>query len=454
MREKWVAQQNMFHILVSTEIGRELEAISQLLNENRQIFEYVYDDLVGLQDPETGRLGMTAEQVLRCAILKQYRNLTYEELAFHLVDSRSFRAFARLESKQMPAASTLQENIKAVSESTWEKINEVIIHYAVKQDLEKGRTIRMDSTAVESNIHYPTDSTLLQDGIRIITRLLIEGKRLYPTPGYRFSEHRRVVKRRVIQILNSKKEEERKKWYRDLIQIARQVKGYGMEALGMLEVFKSPVFDLMLDARRVAEKLANAIDILSRVIDQTQRRVIEGEKVPASEKVVSFFECHTDIIEKGNRETTYGHKLFLVGGASGLILDCVMERGNPADSAKYLDLLDRRQEIFGRYPRQASADGGFASKDNLDKAKERGVRDVSFSKRKGLAVPDMVKSSWVYKKLRNFRAGIEANISVLKRAFGLTRCTWSGWSGFKQYVRSAIVAYNLLLLGRLCATPA
>lgn len=454
MREKWVAQQNMFHILLSTEIGRELEAISQLLNENRQIFEYVYDDLVGLQDPETGRLGMTAEQVLRCAILKQYRNLTYEELAFHLVDSRSFRAFARLESKQMPAASTLQENIKAVSESTWEKINEVIIHYAVKQDLEKGRTIRMDSTAVESNIHYPTDSTLLQDGIRIITRLLIEGKRLYPTPGYTFSEHRRVVKRRVIQILNSKKEEERKKCYRDLIQIARQVKGYGMEALGMLEVFKSPVFDVMLDARRVAEKLANAIGILSRVIDQTQRRVIEGKKVPASEKVVSFFECHTDIIEKGNRETTYGHKLFLVGGASGLILDCVMERGNPADSAKYLVLLDRQREIFGRYPRQASADGGFASKDNLDKAKERGVRDVSFSKRKGLAILDMVKSSWVYKKLRNFRAGIEANISVLKRAFGLTRCTWSGWAGFKQYVRSAIVAYNLLTLGRLCATSA
>ena len=453
MREKWVAQQNMFHILVSTEIGRELEAISQLLNENRQIFEYVYDDLVGLQDPETGRLGMTAEQVLRCAILKQYRNLTYEELAFHLVDSRSFRAFARLESKQMPAASTLQENIKAVSESTWEKINEVIIHYAVKQDLEKGRTIRMDSTAVESNIHYPTDSTLLQDGIRIITRLLIEGKRLYPTPGYRFSEHRRVVKRRVIQILNSKKEEERKKWYRDLIQIARQVKGYGMEALGMLEVFKSPVFDLMLDARRVAEKLANAIDILSRVIDQTQRRVIEGEKVPASEKVVSFFECHTDIIEKGNRETTYGHKLFLVGGASGLILDCVMERGNPADSAKYLELLDRQNEVFGRYPRQASADGGFASKDNLERAKERGVSDVSFSKRKGLAVLDMVKSSWVYKKLRNFRAGIEANISVLKRAFGLTRCTWSGWPGFKQYVRSAIFSYNVLTLARLCATP-
>ena len=454
MREKRVTQQNIFHILASTEIGRELEAISNLLNENRQILDYVYDDLVALKDPETGRLGMTAEQVLRCAILKQYRNLTYEELAFHLVDSRSFRAFAKLEWGQKPAASTLQENIKSVSEATWETINRVIIGYAAKQDLEKGRTIRMDSTAVEADIHYPTDSTLLQDGIRIITRLLIEGKRLYPTPGYTFSDHRRVVKRRVIQILNSKKDEVRKKCYRDLIEIALRMKGYGVEAIGVLESFRSPLSDAVLDARVLAEKLERVIDILSRVIEQTRRRVIEGETVPASEKVVSFFECHTDIIEKGNREITYGHKLFLVGGASGLIIDCVMERGNPADSAKYLDLLDRQEEIYGRFPRQASADGGFASKDNLRKAKERGVGDVSFSKRRGLAVLDMVKSSWVYKKLKNFRAGIEANISVLKRAFGLTRSTWSGWAGFKQYVRSAIVAYNLLTLGRLCATTA
>ena len=441
MRERRVKQQNIFHVLLSTEIGRELEAISNLLNENPQILDLVYGDLVDLKDPETGRMGMTAEQVLRCAILKQYRNLTYEELAFHLVDSRSFRAFGKLEWGQKPAASTLQENIKAVSEPTWETINRVIIEYAAKQGLEKGRTIRLDSTAVETDIHYPTDSTLLQDGIRIITRLLIEGKRLYPTPGYTFSDHRRVVKKRVIQILNSKKEEERKKCYRDLIEIALRVKGYGVDAIGVLEIFKSPVSEAVLDARVLAEKLERVIGILSRVIDQTRRRVIEGERVPASEKVVSFFECHTDIIEKGNRETTYGHKLFLVGGASGLIIDCVMERGNPADSVEYLDLLDRQEEIYGRFPRQVSADGGFASKDNLKKAKERGVSDVSFSKRKGLAVLEMVKSSWVYKKLRNFRAGIEANISVLKRALRADPVHVVGMGGIQ-----AVCAQRHLLL--------
>jgi IS5 family transposase len=454
MREKRVKQQNMFHLILSTEIGRELESISTVLNETPQILDLVYNDLVGLIDPETGRMGMSAEQVLRCTILKQYRNLTYEELAFHLVDSRSFRAFAKLDRGQTPAASTLQENIKSVSEATWEMANLQIIEYAMKQDIEKGRTIRLDSTAVETNVHHPTDSSLLWDGVRIITRLLIEGKRLYPTPGYTYSDHRRVVKKRDIQILNSKKDKERTKCYRELIEIALRVKGYGEEAIKALESFTSPVADAVLDARVLAEDLERAIGILSRVIDQTRRRVIEDEKVPAGEKVVSFSECHTNIIEKGNRDTIYGHKLFLVGGASGLIIDCVMERGNPADSATFLGLIDRQKAIYGRPPRQVSSDGGFASKENLAKAKERGVSDVSFSKRRGLAVLDMVKSSWVYKKLRNFRAGIEANISVLKRAFGLFRCTWCGWHGFKQYVRSAILSYNLLTLGRLCVTNA
>jgi IS5 family transposase len=205
----------------------------------------------------------------------------------------------------------------------------------------------------------------------------------------------------------------------------------------------------ILEAHAVAEELEKVVGILDKVMDQTRRRVMEGEKVPAADKMVSFYECHSDIIEKGERETVFGHKLFVVGGSSGLILDCVIKRGNPADSSLFMPLVERQEKLYGRPPRQTSADGGFASTDNLRDAKEMGVSDVSFAKRRGLSVLEMVKSSWVYKKLRNFRAGIEANISVLKRAFGLTRCTWTGWDGFVKYVRSAIFAYNLLTLARL-----
>jgi len=454
MRQKRSSQLSVFHTLAVTEIGKELEAISLIIDEVPGMLDPIYHDLVGIKQTDNGRTGMTAEQVLRCAILKQYRNMSYEELAFHLSDSRIFRAFARLERTQRPSSSTLQENIKALSEQTWEAINCALIAHAAKTGAEGGRTVRIDSTAIECNIHYPTDSTLLQDGIRVVTRLLIEGKRLFPTPSYSYSDHRRVVKKRVLTIHNSRKDSVRKQCYKDLLDFAARVSDYGLNAISVLSVFKSPYPEHVTDAKIVMEKLEEAVNRLSRVIDQTRRRVINGEKVPASEKIVSFFECHSDIIEKGNRETAYGHKVFLTGGESGLILDCVIERGNPADSSMFLPLMERQKGIYGRAPRQVAADGGFASQDNVRVGKGLGITDIAFAKRKGISILEMVKSTWVYKKLRNFRAGIEANISVLKRAFGLFRCTWTGWHGFVRCVRSAVVAYNLLLLGRLRATQA
>jgi transposase, IS5 family len=155
------------------------------------------------------------------------------------------------------------------------------------------------------------------------------------------------------------------------------------------------------------------------------------------------------IIVKGARDAQYGHKLNLVTGHSGLILDVVVEAGNPADAERFLPMLERQITRCGMPPRQVAADGGYASQHNLTAAKARGVKDVAFHKKRGLAVEDMVKSRWVYRKLRDFRAGIEAGISCLKRAYGLARCTWRGLDHFKTYIWSAVVAHNLVLLARL-----
>lgn len=183
MRQKRVRQFSIFHVMPSNPIAKELAAISEVLDAQPRIVDLVHKDIVGIKRSDTGRPGMTAEQALRSAILKQYRSLTYEELAFHLEDSQSFRAFARLNINQCPSRSVLQENIKAINAATWEAIHQLQIEYAVDQELEKGRKIRIDSTAVESNIHHPTDSTLLEDGVRVITRLLIAGKDLEPMPA-------------------------------------------------------------------------------------------------------------------------------------------------------------------------------------------------------------------------------------------------------------------------------
>lgn len=190
------------------------------------------------------------------------------------------------------------------------------------------------------------------------------------------------------------------------------------------------------------------VQLAEKVFDQTQRRVINGEKVKARNKIVSLFEPHTDIIIKDRRDTYYGHKICLTGGASNLILDCWIVEGNPADSELALPMLDRQKKIYGRYPLKVCFDCGFASKANLKAAKSYNIKDVCFAKKRGLDETDKCRSHYVYRKLRCFRARIESGILWLKRCLGLTRCTWKGWRAFKSYVWSSIVAANLLTIAR------
>jgi IS5 family transposase len=190
------------------------------------------------------------------------------------------------------------------------------------------------------------------------------------------------------------------------------------------------------------------IGLVEKVIDQTRRRVMQGQCVPAGDKIVSLFEPHTDIIIKDRRDTYFGHKLCLSTGASQMITDCVILEGNPADVTLVETMLKRHEHLYDQHPRKVAMDGGFASKENLQKAKELNISDVCFAKKRGLQVSDMCRSQWVYNQLRRFRAGVEAGIAFLKRCFGLDRCTWKGHDSFKSYVWASIIAANLLILAR------
>ena len=293
MRQKFTSQMSLFSPMARNSIVKELEQISNIIDDNPRLMDLVFDDIAGTSRTDTGRNGLTAEQVLRCAVLKQYRQLTYEELAFHLEDSDAFRSFSRLEMGQYPCKSVLQENIKAIREETWEIILREILTYAKKEKIETGRVVRVDSTAVETDIHHPTDSTLLSDGIRIITRWLAEGKELTPEPSYQYSDHRRAVKKKVMIILNAKKDTIRINAYRDLVRYASLVKGYAKSAIAELSIYEGHDLPDTFARRELARRLEHAVNILSKVIDQTERRIFRNAKVPASEKVVSFFEEHT-----------------------------------------------------------------------------------------------------------------------------------------------------------------
>jgi IS5 family transposase len=227
---------------------------------------------------------------------------------------------------------------------------------------------------------------------------------------------------------------------------AKTVRAAGHAALALDRYAGDPMD--VVRAVALATELRHYVGLAKRVLDQTDRRIVKGETVPATEKVVSIFEPHADIIRKDNRNTYYGHKLYLSSGPSGLITDCSVLAGNPADATLAVDAVKRHRGVFGRLPRQVAFDGGFASRANLEAIQECGVEDVVFAKGRGLKVSEMAKSSWVYRRLRNFRAGIEAGISFLKRVFGLDRCTWSGLPSFKSYVWSSIIAANLLVMAR------
>ena len=164
--------------------------------------------------------------------------------------------------------------------------------------------------------------------------------------------------------------------------------------------------------------------------------------------MVSIFETHTDIIIKDRRDTLFGHKICLSSGVSSLILDCIILEGNPADSTLPIKMLERHKEIFSCVPDQASYDGGFASRLNLEEIKALGVTDVAFNKRRGIEVSEMARTAWIYRNLSYFRAGIEAGIYFLKRCFGLARCMWKGFESFKAYTWASIVSHNLLVLAR------
>jgi IS5 family transposase len=445
MRKRFHEQQSFMQPFISHEHGRELakmdEILEEILREAPRVVASVQRDLAAGRNMRRGRSGMTAEQVLRVLMIKQLNGFSYEDLSFHLADSKCYRTFCRFGAlDKTPGRSTLQENIKRLTPDTLQKLQEALVLKGRKSAIEDGKRIRIDCTVTESNIHAPSDSSLLWDTTRKLTSLMKNGKSF----GVTCSDHTRKAKRRWVEIQNAGRMERRIPAYRDMIALAEGACNEALKAASLLRKRR----DGNSRAARIATQLEHFEWLGRRVIDQTERRVLKEESVPASEKVVSIFEPHTDIIVKSRRDTEYGHKICLAAGASGLITDCVIERGNPADVTLTTRMIDHHIALFETAPEQVALDGGFASRKNLTEAKERGVKDVAFSKRCGMQIKEMVRSESTYNALRHFRAGVEGLISFLKRVVGLERCTWSGTASFDAYVLSSVATANLLLLAR------
>ncbi len=443
MRETHTAQASIFDFYSQHEFSDFLHDLSGLLDDHRETLALLEKDLLTDGARPTGRKGLSVESIFRCMLLKQITRVSYKMLAFHLVDSNSYRTFARLDVKSRPGKSALSRNIRRMRPETLQKIFE---HMAVKT-FDDGTIeidlLRLDSTVVKSNIAPPLDSQLLNDGIRVLSRCFSKcrdrtGVKL------RLTDYRKESRSLSARIFYGKKAQ-KAEWYEELIPLAKRVVKQSEKAIDQVQR-KCQLEEL---SQPWIEEVVHYRDLLKIVIYQTERRVFNEETVPATEKIVSLFEPHTDIIVKGSRGIDYGHKVNLATDKSGLITAVMIEEGNPKDTERFIPLLEKHESLYGCLPTTTIADGGYASQDNVDDGKAMGVKRVAFHKKNGITLRVMGIQQKTLKKLKDFRAGIEGNISELKRAFGASKALWKGEDGFMAFVWSSVISYNLTRLVRL-----
>ncbi len=453
MRKKSIAQRSLFDQAIDTLISvfkpnKQLKAMDAIINDNPDLVKVVHADLTKNLS-YTGREGISAERILRTAILKQLKGYTYRELREQLHGSVPFRWFTRFYSDEIPHFTTLQKSIKSIREDTWRKINNLLVSYAMVKKIEKGNNLRMDTTVIETNIAYPIDARLLWDSVRVLTRIMEVSIPLIAELTFNFARRTKRSKRlcyAIVMAKGAKAQKRRKKLYRELLKVTHEVvtMAYGCsEQLAKSTHPKAPALHAALNHYLVLAR---------KSLNQCERRVLQGEKVPSSEKIVSIFEEHTDIIKRGKRQsaTEYGHKVLFATGKSGLITQYEAFRGNPGDSGMLPDILSTHHMQYGKAPKSLSGDRRFFSSENEQIAYRNGVKKVCLSKPgyRSKSRRELERESW-FRKLKRFRAGIEGIISTLMRSFGLTRCLWKGWESFCSYVGLCIVTFNFRKIAAL-----
>lgn len=434
-----------------------LQAVATFLDTQADLVERVRQDLErGLKRPQTGRRGLTPSQVLRSLVLMRIKNWDYRELRERITDGYTLRGFTQFFSQRVPTHDAFHRACCRLTPDALRAINDLVVQAAVDRKLEDGKQLRVDTTVVETDIHHPTDSTLLWDVVRVITRLVGDLHDTLPQGVTGFTNRTRAARRRMLAIqrmTTKERHDHQVETYRELIQITEQVVA---NARGVLERIRrngrahrsaDPAVTVL-----VAE-IDHDCQLGDRVIDQARRRVLDREQVPTAEKIFSIFEPHTDLIKRGKVQTPveFGHKIFLAESAHGLITQYCVLAGNPSDEDHVPPSLERHTDTFGHPPDLYSSDRGFYSTTNVQACEHAGVRLVCIPQRGGRKTPERhaYETSAAFKRGQRFRAGIEGRISVLFRGRGMKRVLAEGRERFDVLVGAAVLANNLLTIARL-----
>ena len=439
-----------------------LAQIDQLL-EDEALYQLIRSDLAGRypHTEQTGRNSSPVEVILRMLAVKRLYGLSYEQTEYQVRDSLVLRQFCRVYFEPVPDDTTLIRWAALVQPVTLAHFNQRLTQLATQLKVTKGRKLRTDGTVVETNIHYPSDSSLLSDSVRVLGRTLsrakeaLQGKTVLGATVFR--NRTRSVRRFARQVGEAMRKSsatakaEGSLAYRKLVQATQVTIQQARQVLPALQARASE------ETERLATTLETFIPRAEQVVNQATRRVFQGEKVPAAEKIVSIFEPHSDIVRrnKARKPTEYGHKVWLNEVDGGVVTHWDVLEGNPSDEQQWLPSLERHIECFGRPPYQMSADRGVHSSENERIAQARGVRRVILPQpgRKSEARQQHEKQRW-FRQGRKWHAGVEGRISVLKRRNELDRCRDHGKTGFENWVGWGVIAGNLLVIARKVAVTA
>lgn len=439
-----------------------LQTISDFLDDQKDMIEQVRRDLTrGLKKAETGRNGLTPQQVLRSLVLMRVKNWNYRELRERIADGCTLRQFTDFYCLPVPKHDAFQRGFVRLTPQTLKAVNDLVVQAAVELGLEDGAKLRVDTTVVQTDIHHPTDNTLLWDVVRVVTRLvrrLATALELRRIKGFR--DRTRSARRRMYEIqrmTTRQRHEQQTRTYRVLIDVAEEVVGNARAGLEKTRTMRGKDMFADMAIEELRRQIAHFCRLGDRVIDQARRRVLCGEQVATDEKIYSIFEPHTDLIKRGKVRTPveFGHKVFLAESAQGLITQYEVLKGNPPDEMHVASSLQRHRQAFGQAPQLYGSDRGFFSEQNLTSCKHAGVKVVCIPQRGGerTARREAYERSAVFKDGQRFRAGIEGRISVLFRGRGMKRCLAEGADRFELWVGAAVLANNLMRIAALLARP-
>jgi IS5 family transposase len=403
-----------------------------------------------------GRSQTPAEMVLRLLLLKHVRNWSYDTLEREVRMNLAYRDFGRIGLGKVPDAKTLARIGQALGGEVIAELHQRLVEIAQEKGVVAGRKMRVDTTVVETNIHYPTDSSLLGDGARVLTRTMKKIEKKAGKLKRRVRDRTRSVSKRVraIAIAGRHKgpegEERRKKQYRELLRLSRQILNDATRV--MAEVEDLPA-EKKTSLRWLGESLTVMAGRVRQVVKQTKTRVFEGI-TQGPGKIVSMFEPHTEIIRKGkaSKPTEFGKMVQIQEAENQIITHYMVFDQRPSDRELLLPAVQAHERKLGRVPRMVTADAGFYAQAQERAVQERGVKWVAVPNRSTRS-PErkkLEKSRW-FKKAQRWRTGCEGRISVIKRRHGLSRCRYRGADGMKRWVGLGVLADNLIGIGNALA---